>query len=187
MIKINLLPFRKKRETENIRRQLSIFVLTVVFLAAVMVYFYLDFSIEKSGLEKQKTQKEKELADYAAVIKRINEIKKKIKEIQGKLDVIKGLEKNKTGPVHLLDEISMAVPEEKLWLASLVEKTGILTLKGSAMDNNTVALFMTNLEKAEHITSVDLKSTKLKTIAKYKLNLRDFVLSCKIYSYNLKK
>ena len=181
MIKINLLPFREKKKTENIRRQLSIFVLTVAFFVAVMGYFYLDFSMKKSGLEEQKTHKEEELADYAAVIKRINEIKKKIKEIQVKLDVIKGLEKGKTVPVHLMNEISMAVPEEKLWLVSLVGKKGVLTLKGSAMNNDAVALFMNNLEKAEHIISVDLKSTKLKTIEKYKLNIRDFILTCKLY------
>jgi Tfp pilus assembly protein PilN len=77
----------------------------------------------------------------------------------------------------------MAVPKDKLWLRSLDEKSGVLTLEGSAMDNDTVALFMTNLGKAAPIISVDLESTRLKNLKKYKLDITDFVLKCKTYSY----
>ena len=66
---------------------------------------------------------------------------------------------------------------------NLDEKKGILTLNGTAMDNDTVALFMTNLEKAEHINAVDLTSTKLKTLKEANLNVTDFILKCKIYTY----
>ncbi|MCD6561408.1 MAG: PilN domain-containing protein [Deltaproteobacteria bacterium] len=131
--------------------------------------------------------KKKELASYSGTTKKIAELKKKIESTQTKLDVIKKLEKNKTGPVLLLDEISQTVPKEKLWLQSLQEKSGILSLKGSAMDNETLSLFMKNLEKAEHIRSVDLKSAKSKTLSNYKLSIIDFMLSCKIYSYKEKE
>jgi len=74
-----------------------------------------------------------------------------------------------------------------LWLRSLSEKKGFLTLQGTAMDNETIALFMTNLEKAEHITTVDLNDAKLKYLKKYKLNVVDFNLDCKTYSFKKKK
>ena len=186
MIKINLLPFRAARKKENIRRQISIYVLSVAFLAVILGYYFLDLNKKISVLEAKKAEKQKELATYAKTTKLIAELKKKIAEVQKKLNVIKDLEKKKTGPVLLLDEIATAVPKDKLWLKSFSERKGTLTLTGSAMDNDTVALFMTNLEKAEHVTSVDLQSTTLRNLPKYKLNVSDFVLSCKIYSFEEK-
>jgi type IV pilus assembly protein PilN len=186
MIRINLLPFRAARKKENIRKQISIYVLSVVCLVTLMGYLFIDLSREIKALEADKAAKKKELATYAETTKKIKEIRSKISEIQAKLDVIKELEKKKTGPVHLLDELAMAVPKEKLWLSSLTEAKGVLTLAGTAMDNDTVALFMTNLENAEHILSVDLESTRLKSLPKYKLNVTDFILKCKTYSYKEK-
>ena len=183
MIRINLLPFRAARKKENIRRQISIYVLSVVCLVLLMGLLFLNLNRKVTALKEDRIAKKKELATYAETTKKINELKKKIAEIRAKLDVIKDLESKKIGPVLLLDELSMAVPKEKLWLTSLDERKGILTLKGTAMDNDTVALFMTNLERSKHILSVDLKSTKLKNLKQYKLNVIDFDLTCKIYSY----
>jgi type IV pilus assembly protein PilN len=100
--------------------------------------------------------------------------------------VIKELERNKTGPVRLLDEIAMAVPKDKLWLTSLKESGGMLTLTGTAMDNETVALFMTNLEQSEHVSTVDLQSSRLRNLPEYRLNVSDFVLECRTYAFKEK-
>ena len=89
--------------------------------------------------------------------------------------------------MHLLDEIAQAVPKEKLWLSSMKETKGSLTLAGTAMDNETVALFMTNLEKSDYISGVDLQSAKLREIKDYKLNVSDFTLECKTYAYKEKE
>ena len=151
MIRINLLPFRAARKKENIRRQLVVYGLSVVLLLSIMGYtlFYLTSTL--SGLKEDEKRIQDELKTYEQTIKRIAELEKKIKEIRAKLDVIRELERNKTGPVHLLDEIAMAVPKEKLWLSSMNESGGSLTLTGTAMDNETIALFMTNLEKSDYI------------------------------------
>jgi type IV pilus assembly protein PilN len=186
MIRINLLPFRAARKKENIRRQISIYVLTVAFLVIVMIYFFLDLNSTLSGVKEEDQRLQAEIKTYEATIKRIGELEKKIKEIRTKLDVIKELERNKTGPVHLLDEIAMAVPKEKLWLTSLKESRGTLTLQGTAMDNETVALFMTNLEHSSYISAVDLQSTRLRSMPQYKLNVADFVLECKTYAFKEK-
>ena len=186
MIRINLLPFRAARKKENIRRQISVFALSVVCLALLMGFVFLNLSRTVAALEADMSSKKKELATYAETTKKIEVLKKKIAEVRAKLNVIKELESKKTGPVLLLDELSMAVPKEKLWLTALDEKRGILTLKGTAMDNDTVALFMTSLENAKHIVSVDLQTAKLKNLKKYKLHVVDFVLTCKTYAYKAK-
>lgn len=186
MIKINLLPFRAARKKENIRRQISIYVLMVIFILVVTGYFFLTLNREISRLETEKAQKKKELATYAQTTKKIKALRIKIKKIKGKLNVIQDLEKKKTGPVLLLDEIATAVPRDRVWLSSLSERAGILTLKGTARDNDTVALFMTNLEKKNHINSVDLNSAQLKELKSHQMNVTDFVITCKTYAYKEK-
>jgi type IV pilus assembly protein PilN len=186
MIRINLLPFRAARKKENIRRQISIYVLSVAFLFIVMIYFFLQLNSTLNGLKTEEQRLQAELRTYEATIRRIAELEKKIKEIRSKLEVIKELERNKTGPVRLLDEIATAVPKDRLWLTSLKETGGILTLTGTAMDNETVALFMTNLESSEHISTVDLQSSRLRNLPEYRLNVSDFALECRTYAFKEK-
>ena len=179
MIRINLLPFRAARKQENIRKQVSIYFLTVVCLLTLMVYLYLNLGSELTKLKGEEKQLRTEMASYTKVAQEIARIRKRTKEIKDKFNVIKGLENQRSGPVRLLEDIATSVPIDRLWLSAVMEKSGNLTLQGSAMDNDTVALFMTNLEKKKQITSVDLKTTKLQNFPEYKLNAASFVLACK--------
>jgi len=179
MIKINLLPFRAARKKENIRQEVSIFLLTMVFLLALSGYGYISLSQNLSHLENEETRLREESKKYDKVLREISLLTKEIKIVETRLAVIKGLENDKTGALQVLQEVAFAAPVERLWLNSLTESKGLLTLQGSAMDNNTVAQFMTSLGKAEHITSVDLKSTQLQDFPKYKLKASTFVITCK--------
>ena len=187
MIRINLLPFRAARKKENIKRQITIYALTVLLLFTAMAYMYLQLTSTLSNLKAEAARLKTELAGYEKTINKINELEKKVKEIRAKLEVIKELESNKTGPVHLLDEITIAVPKDKLWLTSFKESNGSLILTGTAMDNETVALFMTNLQKSDYINTVDLESTRLRALPQYKLNVSDFILNCKTYAFKDKQ
>lgn len=182
MIRINLLPFRAKRKRENIRRQVSISGLMLLLFLLLLGGWFISLSSNVSALKSKESSKKVELEGYKKELEEIKKLEAAIKEIKTKLDVINNLKKGKTGPVLLLSAISDAVPKDKLWLTTLKEGNGILTLTGVAMDNETVALFMNNLEAAkEIITSVDLKSAKLKEINKLKVS--DFSLECKTYAY----
>jgi len=187
MIRINLLPFRAARKKENIKRQITVYGLVIVLLITVMAYYFLQLNSTLSNLKDKENDIRAELKTYQATVKKINELEKKIKQIKSKLAVIRRLEKNKTGPVHLLEEITIAVPKDKLWLNSYKESKGSLKLTGTAMDNETVALFMTNLEKSAYITRVELEGTKLRNMPKFRLRVSDFVLNCKTYAYKPKK
>ena len=186
MIRINLLPFRAARKRENIKRQIGIYICTVlIVIAAALIYSQRLFD-RVSDLKDEETKVKKDLASYKKELDEIKKLDRKIKEIKTKLNVIKNLEKGKTGPVLLLSDVADAVPKDKLWLDSLKESKGTLTLKGTAMDNETVALFMKNLENMEHITTVDLKSATSRDIKAYRLKVSDFVLDCKTYAFKKK-
>ena len=183
MIRINLFPFRAARIKENIRRQVTIYLLSTVFLVLALSYYTLNFNRETKALRDEQQKKQKDLATYQQTIKRIRKLQATIADVELKLNTIRDLEKVKTGPVKLLDDISMSVPRDKLWLTSLKEAKGVLTLEGTAMDNETVADFMNRLESTQSITSVELVKTQQKEIQGLKLSLKDFALTCKTYAY----
>jgi type IV pilus assembly protein PilN len=148
-----------------------------------MVISFFWLSTKLSGLKDDENRLKQELASYQKELQEIKDLEGKIKEINNKLSIIKDLEKGKTGPVHLLSDISDAVPKDKLWLTSLKESKGTLSLSGTAMDNETVSLFMKNLKNTEQITADPvLKNTTRKELPQFRLTVSDFDLECKIFT-----
>ena len=179
MIKINLLPFRAAKKRENVRHQVSIYLLCMLFLFCLMGYLHVSMGGQLARLKASEESLRKELKTYAPITREIAKLKKDTKDLNTKLGVIERLEKQRVGPVLLLAEIARAVPLDRLWLNSVLETSGRLTLQGTAMDNHTVALFMTRLEKAPHISAVDLNRTSLTYFRKYRRGASNFVLTCK--------
>jgi type IV pilus assembly protein PilN len=79
--------------------------------------------------------------------------------------------------VRVLDDLAMSLPG-KLWLTSLKEKDGKMELKGIAMDNPTIAQFMTNLEKTGVIKNVELVVSQ--QLERKDLKLKEFTLTCQV-------
>jgi type IV pilus assembly protein PilN len=179
MIKINLLPFRTARRRENVRRQTNVYFLCLLFLFSLMLYFHFDLNSQLEKLETRKNGLQNELKTYARITRKIAQLKKDTKILTNKLEVIRNLEKQRVGPVQLLVEVARAAPLDRLWLESLSESRGVMTLQGTAMDNDTVALFMTELEKAPRIASVDLNKTTLRFFPENKLRAAGFELTCR--------
>ena len=186
MIKVNLFPFRAARIKENIRRQVTIYLLSMIFIILASSYFYLDLNNKVNTLREERDVKQKELDSFKDTNIKIAALKKTIADVEVKLKTIKRLEKGKTGPVKLLDDIVMSVPEDKLWLTTLKEQKGTLILNGTAMDNETVADFMNKLQNTKSINSVQLVRTMQKKITGFDLSLKDFSLNSKTYAFKEK-
>lgn len=176
MIRINLLPFRTAKRLENIRMQISIYLLTLILVVAVLAWNFIRLNSALGEVRTKNAQLKKELASYSVLLKRVDELKKNRKDLQNKLEVIQGLEAKKAGPVQLFDEISMAVPVGRLFLKSLSETDKEVRMSGIAKDYDTVALFMTRLENTKTIQSVTLGSTKKTEVEDQVVN--DFSLTC---------
>ena len=99
-------------------------------------------------------------------------------ELRTKLGVIDGLRKDKTGPVHLMDEVSSAIPD-KASLTVLQEQKGKLTLQGLAAANEVISQFLINLEKSQWLTEVYLISIDQEEIDGF--NLKTFVISAQLH------
>jgi len=156
MIRINLLPVRQTRKKAAVQRHLAYFGAGLVAIVVVCAW---QFASVASAIAKQESSNRDlrtEIEDLKKIVGRVEVFEKIKSELEKKLDVINKLRANKTGPVHVLDELATRIPE-KLWLADLKTEGSKITLEGMAVNNETVATFMQNLEDSDYFGEVFLE------------------------------
>jgi len=178
MIRINLLPFRAARKKEDIRRQVSVFVLSLVLVLIVAGYFSYYLSGKVTALNKQIQSTQAQVDKYNKINKEIDDIKKKLALLNKKIDVIQTLDLTRKAPVELLNDMSRLTVEKRMWYTELTEKAGTVKVVGIALDNPTIAEYMTRLEASKTYENIKLLSIKEdKSVAG--LNLKNFSISFK--------
>lgn len=200
MIRINLLPYRAAQKKENIRRQISIFVLAVIMVVGILVYYNMSLNSDIDALNTQIKNTKSMLAQVEKQAKEVDEIKKAFDRLKQKTDVIKNLETNRKIAVQLLDNMTTLVaekvsvspseapadsdtkPVKRLWFTNFQENGNQIEVQGIALDNKTIADFMTRLEASNLFMNVNLKSIKQQKINE--LNLKSFEIICTKISRN---
>jgi type IV pilus assembly protein PilN len=176
MIRINLLPYREMKKKEGVLRSLFLlsgsFVLFVLIL--VSVYFYMAMS--SSALQAKIQEAETKLVGLNKKVGDIEGFKRDKKIMEQKLAVIKTLDVNRLFAFQMLEELYQLVPAKDLWLEKLSQTGGDLRIEGMARNNDVVALFMKQLEKAGFIQTVDLVGTMEKEVSGVKV--QQFALTC---------
>jgi type IV pilus assembly protein PilN len=176
MIRINLLPFRSTRQKENIRRQLSVFLLSLILTVVGLfgVNLFLDSQVD--DLKRRVASTQTELEKYEKINKEITEIRKKLDTLNKKMAVIRELEISRYEPVKLMDTLTGVLIEKRMWLTALKYTARDVAITGLALDDKTVADFMIRLEGCGLYSSVDLKG--LKQVEIQKTQLKSFEVSC---------
>jgi type IV pilus assembly protein PilN len=159
MIRINLLPRAEARRQAARQRDAQVAVLIgIVLFGAIFV--------SELVTRRQATEVRQELDTHEEEVIQVNKkhqdailLDKRRAELKAKLATIAALERQRTGPVHVLDDLSSATPE-KLWLTDINESGGAITLNGKGLDNQTIASFMRNLSASQYFDNVDLVETK---------------------------
>lgn len=181
MIRINLLPFRAARTKENIRRQVSIFLLSFVLVTIILFYYNSHLSSKIKTLNSSIAALNTEVNIYRKKAQKVDRIKKNLDIMRKKLDVINNLERNRKEPVVMMETFTDVLIPQRMWLTDLECRNDVVNLKGVALDNKTVADFMTNLEKTPIFSGVSLKTLKQKKIQK-SMNLKSFEIACNLIS-----
>ncbi len=159
MIKINLLPYRTQRRRELILQQivLAVIPLTLTILIIGIVWYSMNSKIE--NIDNKIVTIEKKIKKSKLKIKDIKKFKKKKKTIAQKMEVIDKLQKGRTGPVHVLDELSTRLPGN-LWLTQLTQEGMSLRISGKALDNFSISNYMVNLEQSPYFNTITLNQVK---------------------------
>ncbi len=162
MIRINLLPFRLARKKENIRRQISIFFLLILFTGLILFWFAMHMNEQIQTVQEETNRVNQQISKYKERANRVVKIKKDLKILNEKLAVVSSLGKQQDKQIILFDALTELIVPERMWIESLDTDDHSLKLKGIAFDNQTIADFMRKLEASPLFTKVDLKSAKLK-------------------------
>jgi type IV pilus assembly protein PilN len=177
MIRINLLPVRALKKKESMRQTISILALSLGLVVLVILFFHLSLANKINQVETQIASYNEEIRKLKIDTKDVEKFKAERDDLQRRLNVIYTLQRAKTGPVRVLDDLVTAVPD-KLWLTAVREKGGKMEIKGMALDNPTIAKFMTNLEKSGVVKNVELVVSQ--QVEKRIVKLKEFTLTCQV-------
>jgi type IV pilus assembly protein PilN len=176
MIRINLLPFRTERKKENVRRQVSLFLLSLVLVLLVLFYYNFSLNSKIGKLNKRIETTNNELTKYNKINKEIARIKKNLEVLQKKMAVIEQLESDRYAPVILMDTMTQVLVSKRMWFTNLSVSDTKVDITGIALDEKTVADFMVRLQDSGLFSNVELKSVKRTQVEKS--NLKSFKVVC---------
>ncbi len=177
MIRINLLPVRAAQKKEKLRSQLSIFFLCLVMVCIGCGALYFQKMTDINSVKDEIVAIDQKNKELRKKIGQVRDFEKKKADLEQKLAVLQTLKEKKSGPVHLLDELSAALPE-KLWLTKFSEKGGQINLAGVADSENTVAAFMRNLDSSPYYKNIELSVTEQTKAGDQKM--QKFTLKCSV-------
>ncbi len=190
MIRINLLPIKHDRRKEAGRNHIIIGVLAIV--VELVVAMALSFNVD-SEISEQKNKNASVKADIERIKKTIaghDQILKEIAEYEKRQAAIEELQAARTGPVHVMLEISRILSKggrptiddeyyqeiikkspargydenwdyRRIWINSFDEKARHVTIRGQGVTHEDVAEFLRRINLSAFFVSSELVSTKL--------------------------
>jgi len=176
MIYINLLPVRDIIRRNRAKKHLVLSLVAWLCFVTSLSLFGLYQANTIAGLEQTHNDLQAEKQRYAKVLGQIKKIEEDKKILLTRIEVIKQLKQSSSLTVHVLDEVANLTPPHRMWLTRLTQTSADLKLSGMALDNQTVAKYMDDLESSSYIQNVTLASASMEKFAERDLKL--FSISC---------
>jgi Tfp pilus assembly protein PilN len=165
MIRINLLGRSRPKATRpSVPLEATLqYVLLVIAVAVSGGALYGHFLL----LDRENTKYVTHIQKQTAEKNRLDQLKKQVEDfdkqkvvLQQRIDVIEGLQRNRTGGQELLEAIANTVSRtDTLWLTSVDRKGDDLTINGSAGSLNAVANYITQLKRSGYFKTVEIKES----------------------------
>jgi len=177
MIKINLLLARKEKRKAALGKELIVLIVSVVLLLGTLAFIQWELTKRREDTYAQIAKTKNDIAYYKSLTTEVEKKKEEQRMLQNRLDIINSLRKQKASPAKVLDELSIDKPE-KLQLESLKKEGTKLGMEGIALDDETIANFMTSLRKSKLFKNVDLIVDE--QVEQSNMKFKKFILSCEI-------
>jgi type IV pilus assembly protein PilN len=150
VIRINLLAVDRERAKRKAKFQIGQKVTvacSLILVAAALVVGWWFWSLQRASadLDQQIADAERETQRLQSIIQQVAQFEARRAQLQQRVTLIEELRKGQTGPVHLLDHISKALPEA-MWLTDLKQAGNDVTLDGRCTSLNSLSDFVSGLE-----------------------------------------
>ena len=156
MIRINLLAVDRGPATVKAKKSAGVGVsaaqrvtigAALILLATVVTVGWWFWSLREQGikLDEDIARAEIEANQLRGVLAQVQKFETRKAQLQQRVSLIEQLRRGQTGPVHILDEMSKALPD-RLWLLSMSQHGDEFTIAGQTTSLTGVSDFVANLE-----------------------------------------
>ena len=177
MILINLLPHREEKRVARKRAFFVALGVAAVVGAVVVGVWYSVLQQLTAAQQARNTFLKSEIAKLEVQIKDIANLRSEIEALKARQRAVEDLQTNRNIPVYLLDELVKQTPEG-VYLTSIKQNAGVVTVAGIAQTNERVSEFLRNTQYnskwLERPELVEIKAVSLQTTRSEQRRLFDF-------------
>ena len=166
MIRINLLAAEKERGKKKASgfgtagQKMTLGCSAILVLAVMFIgWRYWSLSRQSAELDGEISAAQQETQRLHSVILQVQQFEQRKAQLQQRVVLIEQLRKGQTGPVHMLEQISRALPP-MLWLTELKQTGDDVVIDGRTTVLTSLTDFVTNLEASGYFKkSIDIVNT----------------------------
>jgi len=158
MIRINLLGTQEGAQLGEQRKQMRTAGGVLAANAVAAVLLALAFNRIAASRGEELASINSQIQAKLKVVQDVEDEEHKRAVLQEKRRVIEELKRRSVGPLKILTTLSEA-PPNRLWLNEFVDTAGLVTITGLAVDDPTVARFLSRLQGSPHFKGLQLVET----------------------------
>jgi type IV pilus assembly protein PilN len=168
MIRINLLAAERDRAKKKGKvtlgtagQKLTIGCSIILILAGLFIgWRYWALTKESAQLDADISSSQQETTRLHSIIQQVQQFEQRKGQLQQRVVLIEQLRKGQTGPVHMLDQISRALPP-MLWLVEVKQATvSDVVIDGRSTTLTGLSDFVSNLEASGYFKrSIEIVNT----------------------------
>jgi type IV pilus assembly protein PilN len=156
MIRINLLAGERERPKTKVavafdigQKVTLISSLVLVVTALGIGWWWWSLDRQKARIASDIAEAQRETGRLQSILQQVAGFNKQKQQLQQRVGLIESLRKGQSGGVHMLDELSKALPE-MLWLTQLKQDGGELTIEGRCTTLTALSDLVANLEHSRY-------------------------------------
>ncbi len=155
MIRINLLASERRAAKAAApgfqagQKMMVIGSLILVLTAVGVGWRYWAIGQQKAAVAREIEAARREEERLQEILKQVQEFENRRKMLEARVALIDELRKGQTAPVHMVDQISRALPE-MTWLTGLTQTGYTLTMQGRCLSLTSLSDFIGNLEASRY-------------------------------------
>ena len=154
MIRINLLASERKAAKKKVSfdasQQITL-ICAVIMLMGALICGWRAYAVSADGarVDAAISTAQKETQRLHGVISQVQQFEQRKAQLQQRVTLIEQLRKDQIGPVHMLDEISLALPTS-LWLTEMkqTDTPGEVLVEGRSLSLTGLSDFVASLERS---------------------------------------
>jgi len=151
MIRINLLATERRavkavsRGMEAGQKMMVLGSLILVLTLAALGWRYWALGQQAAQLEEDIAAAQREEARLQEILRQVNEFEARKVMLEARLALIDELRKGQNAPVHMVDQLSRALPD-MTWLTNVAQAGYTLTIQGRCLTLTSLSDYIGNLE-----------------------------------------